>query len=70
MEEKQETPKRNLLNRVFLKRLSNNSGRYIKCPNCNYKWATKSKMINVTCPNCQLKVKTTNDKRQNENNVI
>ena len=29
----------------------------IKCPKCNYKWETKSKLKMVTCPSCQLKVK-------------
>lgn len=27
----------------------------VKCPKCDYKWNTKSKLINITCPNCQRK---------------
>jgi Zn finger protein HypA/HybF involved in hydrogenase expression len=27
----------------------------IKCPNCNYEWASKSILLFITCPNCQNK---------------
>lgn len=27
----------------------------VKCPNCKYKWETKSKLDSITCPNCQKK---------------
>lgn len=38
----------------FLK--NNNSQKLIKCPNCNYEWKTKSKLVKVTCPSCNLKI--------------
>lgn len=33
--------------------------RKAKCNNCQYKWETKSKRLNVTCPNCLRKVLVT-----------
>lgn len=29
----------------------------VKCPNCEYEWETKSKLIFITCPSCQKKFK-------------
>ena len=39
----------------------------IKCPKCNYRWKTNSKLDFVTCPNCQMKVKKKEISRTNEN---
>jgi len=36
----------------------------MKCPKCNHKWETKSKLLYVTCPSCQRKTKNITPKRR------
>jgi len=36
----------------------------IECPNCKYKWETKSKLMFVSCPSCLKKVQTKQVEKQ------